>query len=722
MNTSGARRIAGLKRPIIPAILGIILMSMLPGSGVTTESTANRLVHEASPYLQQHAQNPVDWYPWGEEAFAAARAADKPIFLSIGYSTCHWCHVMAHESFEDPTVAALLNEAFICVKVDREERPDIDHIYMAVCQMMTGSGGWPLTIIMTPEREPFFAATYIPKESRFGRTGLMELIPRIKEVWDTDRKRITSSVESVLEALQRGQESAPGREPGAEILERARDDLLRSYDPVHGGFGSKPKFPTPHKLLLLMRNYHRSGDEQVLEMVEKTLTALRQGGIYDQVGFGFHRYSTDAQWLVPHFEKMLYDQALLMMAYTEAWLITGKAEYAATVDEIATYVFRDLTAPEGGFYSAEDADSEGEEGKFYLWTTVEIEAALDPSEAAFVRETFNLAAEGNFADEAGGQVTGRNILHLQSELSAEQVKTWGLVRERLLKEREQRIRPSLDDKVLTDWNGLMISALARAGQALDRPRYVEAAEEATRFIMEQLSTPSGRLLHRYRQGQAGIPGNVDDYAFLIAALLDLYEATFKVSYLERAMALEEILAGQFWDGESGGYYFTAADGEQLILRSKQVYDGAVPSGNSVAALNLLRLGRITGDAGYEETAAALLRAFSRQINLGPTAYSQLLCAVDFAVGPAFEVVIAGEPEAQSTRDMLAALRGSYHPNKVVLLRPAGEAGSQISRLAPFTATQVAIDGLATAYVCRNFSCRAPTTDTAEMLTALGMKN
>ena len=722
MTTSGAQRIAGLKRPIIPAILGIILMSMLPGSGVTTESTANRLVHEASPYLQQHAQNPVDWYPWGEEAFAAARAADKPIFLSIGYSTCHWCHVMAHESFEDPTVAALLNEAFICVKVDREERPDIDHIYMAVCQMMTGSGGWPLTIIMTPEREPFFAATYIPKESRFGRSGLMELIPRIKEVWDTDRDRITSSVESVLEALQRGQESAPGSEPGAEILERARDDLLRSYDPVHGGFGSKPKFPTPHKLLLLMRNYHRSGDEQVLEMVEKTLTALRLGGIYDQVGFGFHRYSTDAQWLVPHFEKMLYDQALLMMAYTEAWLITGKADYAATVDEIATYVFRDLTAPEGGFYSAEDADSEGEEGKFYLWTTVEIEAALDPSEAAFVRETFNLAAEGNFADEAGGQVTGRNILHLQSELSAEQVKTWGPVRERLLKEREQRIRPSLDDKVLTDWNGLMISALARAGQALDRPRYIEAAEEATRFIMEQLSTPSGRLLHRYRQGQAGIPGNVDDYAFLIAALLDLYEATFKVSYLERAMALEEILAGQFWDGESGGYYFTAADGEQLILRSKQVYDGAVPSGNSVAALNLLRLGRITGDSGYEETAAALLRAFSRQINLGPTAYSQLLCAVDFAVGPAFEVVIAGEPEAQSTRDMLAALRGSYHPNKVVLLRPAGEAGSQISRLAPFTATQVAIDGLATAYVCRNFSCRAPTTDTVEMLTALGMRN
>ncbi len=686
------------------------------------EPTANRLAHEASPYLQQHALNPVDWYPWGEEAFAAARAADKPIFLSIGYSTCHWCHVMAHESFEDSSVAALLNEAFICVKVDREERPDIDHIYMAVCQMMTGSGGWPLTIIMTPEGEPFFAATYIPKESRFGRPGLLELVPRISDVWETDRQRVSASVEAVLAALRQGQESAPGGELGAEILERAYGDFQRRYDPVHGGFGSQPKFPTPHQLLLLMRYYHRSGDPQALEMVEKTLSALRLGGIYDQVGFGFHRYSTDVQWLVPHFEKMLYDQALLMMAYTEAWLITGKAIYAATVDEIATYVLRDLTSPEGGFYSAEDADSEGEEGKFYLWTTVEIEAALDPPEAAFVKETFNLAAEGNFADQAGGQVTGRNILHLKTPLTAEQSEIWGPVRERLLKAREQRVRPLRDEKVLTDWNGLMISALARAGQALDRPRYVVAAEEATRFIRAHLSTASGRLLHRYRGGQAGIPGNADDYAFLIAALLDLYEATFKVHYLEDAMQLQAILAGQFWDGESGGYYFTATDSERLLVRSKLVYDGAVPSGNSVAALNLLRLGRISGEPGYEEAAAALLRAFSRQVNLAPSAHSQLLCAVDFTVGPAYEVVIAGEPGAGSTRDMLAALRGTYHPNKVVLLHPPGEAGSQIARLAPFTATQVALDGRATAYVCRNFACRAPTTDREEMLAALGIKN
>ncbi len=683
------------------------------------EPTTNRLAHEASPYLQQHAHNPVDWYPWGEEAFAAARAADKPIFLSIGYSTCHWCHVMAHESFEDSSVAALLNEAFICVKVDREERPDIDHIYMAVCQMMTGSGGWPLTIIMTPEGEPFFAATYIPKESRFGRPGLLELVPRIRAVWETDRQRISGSVETVMAALRQGQESTPGGELGAETLQRAHDDLQRRYDPVHGGFGSQPKFPTPHQLLLLMRSYHRSGDAQTLEMVEKTLSALRLGGIYDQVGFGFHRYSTDAQWLVPHFEKMLYDQALLLMAYTEAWLITGKADYAATVDEIATYVLRDLTAPEGGFYSAEDADSEGEEGKFYLWTTDEIEAVLDPSEAAFVKETFNLAAEGNFADEAGGQVTGRNILHLKTMLAVEQAETWGPVRERLLKAREQRVRPMRDEKVLTDWNGLMISALARAGQALDQPRYVMAAEEAARFIMVQLSTESGRLLHRYRQGQAGIPGNLDDYAFMIAALLDLYEATFKVHYLEDAIQLQAILAGQFWDGEDGGYYFTATDSEQLLVRSKLVYDGAVPSGNSVAALNLLRLGRITGEPGYEQTAAALLRAFSGQVNQAPSAHSQLLCAVDFAVGPAYEVVIAGEPGARSTLDMLAALRGTYHPNKVVLLHPQGEAGSQIARLAPFTATQVALDGRATAYVCRNFACRAPTTDSEEMLAALG---
>ncbi len=476
----------------------------------------NRLGSEQSPYLLQHADNPVDWYPWGEEAFEAARRENKPIFLSIGYSTCHWCHVMEHESFEDPEIARLLNAGFIAIKVDREERPDIDSIYMTVCQMMTGSGGWPLTIVMTPDKRPFFAATYLPKESRYGRSGMLDLLPRLREAWLNEPDRIEQAAQSVLEALNSSQGSTRGNDLDQAVLSAALEQARSRFDPRYGGFGTRPKFPTPHQLLFLLRSWHRDRDPATLEMVEKTLTAMRLGGIYDHVGFGFHRYSTDEKWLVPHFEKMLYDQAMLALAYTAAYQVTGKALYAQTVDEIFTYVLRDMTASEGGFYSAEDADSEGEEGKFYLWSEDDIRQILSPGDAEFVMASLNVLPVGNFHDEATGQNTGANILHLTAPLGESEQQQWDDLRGQLFSAREKRVHPSKDDKVLTDWNGLMIAALARAGQVLGRPAYTDAAEKAATFILGTLrdDSPTGGLLLRYRGGQAGITGHLDDYAFL----------------------------------------------------------------------------------------------------------------------------------------------------------------------------------------------------------------
>ena len=681
----------------------------------------NRLSAASSPYLLQHADNPVHWYEWGEEAFEAARSEDKPIFLSIGYATCHWCHVMEHESFEDEEVARLMNDTFISIKVDREERPDIDNIYMAVCQMMTGHGGWPLTIVMTPDKQPFFAGTYFPKNSRSGRIGMLELVPRIKELWQNDRDKLDDSAERVVQALLDSQQPAGGEDLDAASLSAAREQLGARFDAVHGGFGSKPKFPTPHQLLFLLRHWHRTGDAESLSMVEKTLEAMRLGGIYDQVGFGFHRYSTDERWHVPHFEKMLYDQAMLTLAYTEAYQATGNELLRRTVEETFTYVLRDMTAPEGGFYSAEDADSEGEEGKFYLWTEAELRQVLTPREAEFAIATMNAAPDGNFQDEATGSQTGDNILHLSRPLPGEEQATWDRLRPKLFAHREKRIRPLRDDKILTDWNGLMISALARAGQALDRDDYIAAADKAAGFLLANLQDKQGRLLHRYRNGQAGIRAHVDDYAFLVGALLDLYEATFSVRYLKKALALNGEMLERFWDEKHGGLFFTADDGESLLVRSKESYDGAVPAGNSVAALNLLRLGRITSDPALEERAAAIGRTFAHRVAQAPTAFTQLLNAVAFAVGPAYEVVIAGQPGSADADAMLAALRRSYHPNKVVIFHPQGDGQAEIVRLAPFIKSQTSLNGKATAYVCRNYTCQAPTTDVEVMLAALDGK-
>ncbi|MCJ7808413.1 MAG: thioredoxin domain-containing protein, partial [Dehalococcoidia bacterium] len=518
----------------------------------------NRLIQEKSPYLLQHADNPVDWYPWGADAFTKAQSENKPIFLSIGYSTCHWCHVMAHESFEDLEVGKLMNESFVSIKVDREERPDIDAVYMKVCQMMTGSGGWPLTIIMTPDKEPFFAATYIPRESRFGLIGMLDLIPRIKELWSTRQTEVLDSASQITGALRQASSDISNEELSESMLHLTYEQLASRFDQENGGFSIAPKFATPHNLLFLLRYWARTGNEQSLHMVEKTLQAMRSGGIYDHIGFGFHRYSTDTQWLVPHFEKMLYDQAMLAMAYTEAYQVTGKEEYAQTAHEIFDYILRDMTAPDGGFYSAEDADTDGEEGKFYLWTHQEIAQVLSVEEANLATIVFSIKKDGNFS-ETDGRENISNILHLTETLEElavnlnisvhELKKNLEKIRKKLFAYREKRVHPHKDDKILTDWNGLMVAALSKGAQVLNEPHYASAAKRAIDFTLNNMLTSDGRLLHRFRDGQAALPAYIDDYAFLIYGMLELYETSFDSRYLEGAIALNGDLIDHFWDGD-----------------------------------------------------------------------------------------------------------------------------------------------------------------------------
>ena len=675
----------------------------------------NRLALEKSPYLRQHADNPVDWYPWGDEAFDKARRENKPVFLSIGYSTCHWCHVMEHESFEDAEVAALMNRAFVCVKVDREERPDVDHIYMTVCQMMTGSGGWPLTLLLTPDRRPFFAATYIPKPS------MLAFIPRVEAAWKEQRDSVVTDSERVLRALESAMHADRSGTLGEDVLHDAYRGFLASFDSTYGGFGGRPKFPSPHNLVFLTRYWKRTQDAHALVMVEKTLERMRRGGIFDQLGFGFHRYSTDATWLLPHFEKMLYDQALLLMAYTEAFHATRKEPYRTTALEIAEYVMRDLSSPEGGFYSAEDADSEGEEGKFYVWTRAELERVLGKDDAALAASVFGAEDSGNFAEEATGHRSGANVLFLPrpwpeaasaAGLSEEQLRTRieGM-RRTLLDERSRRVRPHLDDKILTDWNGLMIAALARAGRLLERPELVARAREAAAFVEQKLAGKRGTLLHRYRDGDAAIDGMLDDYAFFVWGLLELYEATFDVAYLERAVELTKQMDDRFAD-RSGGYFMTTKGTDDVIVRPKEIYDGAIPSGNSVAMLNLARIARFVGDMEWDRKARAVGESFAGQVASMPMAHALVMLAHDFIVGPTFEVVVAGKPGAPDTRAMLAALDRPYVPNKVMVLRPA-DRPDEVVELVPYARDQAPLGGDATAYICRNFACDLPTTDPSE---------
>lgn len=691
----------------------------------------NRLISEKSPYLLQHASNPVDWYPWGEDAFRLAKKEDKLIFLSIGYSTCHWCHVMAHESFEDREVAGLMNEAFVSIKVDREERPDIDQIYMKACQMMTGRGGWPLTIIMTPDRKPIFAATYVPKESRFGMVGLKDIITRIQHLWKSDRGQILESAAKLTSELKKAKpiragralgeasisEASLGEAPLVEAsLKEAYNILSSIFDLRNGGFGFAPKFPTPHNLLFLLRYWRRFKDQNALDMVEITLQAMRLGGIYDQVGSGFHRYSTDAQWAVPHFEKMLYDQALLVLSYAEAYQATGKDDYAGNVREVLEYVRRDMTSSQGGFFSAEDADSEGEEGKFYLWTAAELKSLLDRDEMNLLIRLFDISESGNFEE-------GRNILRMRTSLEDaalvlkinEQELKGRLerVRLKLFHAREKRVRPQRDDKILADWNGLMIAALATAAQVLDEPAYAEAARRAADFILGNMRSPEGRLLHRYKDG-AGIAANLDDYAFLVWGLIELYEALFDVDYLKTALELNAIMLEHFWDDAHGGLFFTPDDGEELLVRIAEIYDGAIPSGNSVAMQNLLKLSHLTGDSTLEEKADAICRAFSAEIKAQPLGHTMFLSALDLALGPSHEVALVGALEDEGIKKMLRALLSRFMPNKSVIV----VSGDDVRSTVKFTRDLTQLNDRATAYVCSGYVCELPTSNTKKMIELL----
>ena len=632
---------------------------------------------------------------------------------------------MENESFEDDEVAGLMNDTFVSIKVDREERPDIDSVFMSVCQAMTGSGGWPLSIFLTPDKKPFYAATYLPKYSRFGRTGMLDLIPAIKEMWNNRKNEVEKQSEQVISALK--DLTLLGQELNEDTLHEAFSQLYSMFDEENGGFGDSPKFPTPHNIAFLLRYWKRTGDEWALLMVEKTLSGMRYGGIYDHIGFGFHRYSTDSFWLVPHFEKMLYDQAMLAMAYIEAYQATGKAEYEQTAREIFSYVLRDMTAHEGGFYSAEDADSEGIEGKFYVWTEDEIQKVLSSEEFGLVKAVFNVEKDGNFRDEVTGKSDGKNIFHVNRSVSdmsprfdmkSEELQDHlESARHKLFAAREKRIHPGKDDKILTDWNGLMIAAFAKGARVFNEPEYEKAARDAADFILSKMRDKDN-LYHRYRDGEVAIPAFLDDYAFLIHGLLELYETTFLVDYLETAISLTDKLIGHFWDKENGGFYLTSDKAEELLIRKKEIYDGAVPSGNSVAMLNLLRLGRITAKPEYETKAWSIAKAFSGTVSHSSAAHTMFMQALDFAIGPTAEVVIVGDRESDDTLEMLEAIGKQFISGKVVIFRPAGEREPEITRLVPYSLNLMAENGKPTAYVCHNNRCELPTTDTEKMLQLL----
>jgi uncharacterized protein YyaL (SSP411 family) len=694
-------------------------------SGESGMEINRRLSQAKSPYLIEHADNTVAWYPWGEEALAKAREEDKVIFLSIGYSACHWCHVMEEESFMDEEVGDLLNVSFVSILVDREERPDIDKVYGVAAELISGRRGWPQTIFLTPDLKPLYATSYLPKTSRFGQPGLIDTVQLIDDMWKTRRDYLLATADKVESALVTIALGKGGEKLDAALIAQTYEQLGQSYDARNSGFGDAPKFPVPHKLMFLLQYHKRTGDPQALEMVENILLAMRRGGIYDQVGFGFHRYSTDAFWRLPHFEKMLYDQALLTMAYTEGYQVTGREKFSETVHEILTYVLRDMTSESGGFYTSEDADSEEEEGRFYLWEWSELNELLDEKDLAAVSKVYGVEESGNFVDPVVRTKTGMNVLHRSSSMklladelgmSVQQLKErLQKIRKQLYAVRERRERPSRDDKILTDWNGLMIAAFSKAARVFDNTTYVEHAASAAAFILENMVDDEGNLLHRYRDGEAAIAGFADDYAYMVWGLLELYETTFEVYYLREAIALQRRMIDLFWDDGGGGFFFTADNGEQLIVRQKEHHDGALPSGNSVAMYNLLKIARLTADASYEEYAARVGMPVSDALMKQQTSYVHLMSALDFANGPTFELVIAGDRDAADTRDMIRAVHEGYFPHKVLLLRPADHENPEIAGIAPYVRYQESLDGNAAAYVCENFTCKIPTSDIDQML-------
>jgi uncharacterized protein YyaL (SSP411 family) len=688
--------------------------TQMPANAAVNKHT-NRLIEETSPYLRQHAHNPVDWLPWGNEAFERAQKEDKPIFLSIGYSTCHWCHVMERESFEDEDIAEIMNEHFVSVKVDREQRPDVDEIYMNAIMIMTGSGGWPLSVFLTPEGKPFYGGTYFPPRDDFGRPGFERVLLSIAEAWKNKRQELVGSAAKISELLQSPAGPTEKSNLSPEILNEAFTDFRNSFDAVNGGFGAAPKFPQPINLSMLLGYWHRTADNQALNMVEKTLDAMAAGGIYDHIGGGFHRYATDARWLVPHFEKMLYDQALLGKVYLQAYHITKKERYAQIASEVFDYVLRDMTDPTGGFYSAEDADSEGKEGTFYLWDPEQTASVLDKEQARLFNTYYGVTNEGNFEE-------GKTILNittstkqLEQKFQKDHVAIENILtaaRTKVFKERAKRIRPHRDEKIITAWNGLMISSLAYGGAVLEEEKYIEAARRSAEFILNTLHK-NGRLMRYYRDGQVVEKAFLDDYAFTAMALLNLYEATFDVKCLIEAKSICNEMIELFADTETGGFFLAGKDSEKLIARTKPGSDGAIPSGNSVAALVLLKLGRLTMDQHFTELGGNVLETFSQQLERSAAYSSAMLRALDFRLGPTQEIIIAGNADSPDVKQMLKLIHGKFLPNAVVILNERDKADSALYNTVPFIKNQTAIQGKATAYVCENYTCKKPVNNIGE---------
>ncbi|RIK72892.1 thioredoxin domain-containing protein [candidate division KSB1 bacterium] len=688
----------------------------------------NRLIHEKSPYLLQHAFNPVDWYPWGEEAFEKARRENKPIFLSIGYSTCHWCHVMERESFENDSIAAIMNEHFVCIKVDREERPDVDKVYMTVVQGLTGSGGWPLSAWLTPDLKPYYAGTYFPPDARYGRPGFPQLLLQLSRAWQEQREKVLESSEQIINALQEHAASSDSSQPVQfELSMRtAFAQFSQSYDERLGGFGGAPKFPRPSVFNFLLRYHARHQNPQALEMVLNTLRHMWAGGMYDHLGGGFHRYSVDAYWRVPHFEKMLYDQAQLVWVYLEAYQITHEPFYAQAAADILDYVLRDMTHPDGGFYSAEDADSapdpqhpeEKEEGAFYMWRKQEIVDLLGERDAEIFNYFYGVSDSGNTISDPQGEFHDRNVLYA-AYTPAEVAKRFGIseaeiskvierCRAQLFEHREQRPRPHLDDKIITAWNGLMISAFSRAYQVLGERMYLEAALRAAGFVLAKNFDPATNTLkRRYRDGEAKYPGHLDDYAYFTLGLLDLYEASFDISWLQVAAALTETQNRIFVDEKEGGFFDSSGEDKSILLRMKEEYDGAEPSGNAIAASNLLRLAQMLDSPDWQVLAEKSLHVFARRLERMPHAAPQTLAAMDFSLNKPKQIIIAGRPHADDTKILLQAVHERFIPNKILLLADGGEGQNYLGARLPIIQSMTLIDGKATAYVCENYACQLP---------------
>jgi uncharacterized protein YyaL (SSP411 family) len=679
------------------------------------EQHTNKLINETSPYLLQHAHNPVDWYPWGPEALERSRAEDKPILLSIGYSACHWCHVMEHESFENEEIAKLMNESFVCIKVDREERPDLDSIYMSAVQMMTGHGGWPMTMFLTPDLKPFYGGTYYPPEDRRGMAGFPRVLAAIADSYKNRRPEIAASADAITAELKKGDRFIASNEMlTTEVLNSAFAALSGSFDPTHGGFGGAPKFPPSMTLMFLLRHHKRTNSSQALNMVETTLQKMAGGGMYDHLGGGFARYSVDARWLVPHFEKMLYDNALLTRIYLYAYQQTRNPLYRRIAEETLEYLIRDMTDPGGGFYSSEDADSEGEEGKFYVWKRAEVLSTLGEDDGAIFCDFFDITEEGNFEH-------GNSILNTPLSLgqfAAQKGKTVqdlskliNTCKRRLFNLREKRVRPGRDDKTLAAWNGLMLTAFAEAANILGRDDYREMAVRNAEFITSQLMK-DGRLLRTYKSGRAKLNGYLEDYAYVIEGLLAVYEATFELRFFTQARTLADTMIARFWDEQDGGFYFTSSDHEALITRTKDYFDNATPSGNSVAAMSLLKLGILTQQQEYSRCAVTILRALRPAMARYPSAFGYLLSALDFYLSEPKEIAIVGKLDSHEVRSFSEVIYSKYLPNKVVAACEPGDetAASEI----PLLAGRASIDSQATAYVCRNYTCLAPASSVEDL--------